>query len=248
MQNENIQKIRLFFVERNPYLRAGCSNLLARYPQLSIVAESGEIDCFLQLAEKSQPDVILLDVSRVEQNTLTNLLTSVIGKLPSCKILAFAENAEEATEKFFLQQGVSGVFGKNQSVTLLVKAIEAVNAGELWFGRQITKLLLQHHRLAYLAAKSQSASGNAAQQILSDRACNVACLAAKGNQAKKIGELLYISEKTVRNQLTTVYQKLRVGGQVELCMKAEPLNFCRQLEFPMDRDRCPIAIKKIPCK
>lgn len=237
MKSEN-NKIRLFILESNFYIRSGCIYLLAEYPQVEIVAESGTLDSFLLLVEQCKPDVILLDVSIIDPTNFKDLITNVLNILPFCKILAFAENAEETTEELYMRQGVFGLFEKDQCASLLIKAIETVHAHEFWFGRLITQKLWHKQR------NSQSTSENRVDSkkkvwSLTDRECDVACLAAKGLPARKIGEMLFISEKTVRNQLTAIYQKLGLNGQIELCMKAEQLNFCRRPHSPANRDSCP---------
>jgi DNA-binding CsgD family transcriptional regulator len=75
---------------------------------------------------------------------------------------------------------------------------------------------------------------------LTNGECNVACLASKGLSAKQIGERMFVSEKTVRNQLTSVYEKLGVKSQVELCLELPQLSFCKLPDQSRDRDNCPI--------
>ncbi len=79
---------------------------------------------------------------------------------------------------------------------------------------------------------------------LTSRECSVACLAINGLPAKKIASQLGISEKTVRNQLTIIYEKLQVVNQVELCLKAPQFDFCRLNNTPYDRDNCPYLASK----
>lgn len=230
---ENHGAIRILVAESHDLTRLGLCALIEAQPSLRLV---GTTDCFDKLLDLARliPNVILLDVS-LKDGRCTNFLPQLLQLCPECRILAFAHEKDEQTQLRLFNSGAAGIMSRNQGSELLLKAIHAVHAGEVWFDRQLIKLLW---RDASLPESSPSSARTPAQPVvLSARECSVAYLACKGLSAPKIADRLALSEKTVRNQLTVVYEKFHVSNQVELCLKAAQVDFCKQpLE---DRDNCP---------
>ncbi len=235
-------KIRILIAESHELIRMGLKALVESSPTLMLVAET---HCFKQpmpLIETTRPDVILLDVLLNNGQCLQHI-PQLLKAFPKTKILVFTGDLDDNLHLTAFQSGAMGIVAKHQGAELILKAIHAIHTGEVWFDRQITKLLRQAHIVD--EPKSDSTSADAARFCLTNRECSIACLASKGLSAKKIGEHLFISEKTVRNQLTTVYDKLGVVSQVELCLKTSDTGYCKLPDQNYDWDNCPEkAIKK----
>ncbi len=121
-----------------------------------------------------------------------------------------------------LRLGAVGVFIKDQSAYLLLKAIHSVHLGEVWFDNSLASGLLQSFKQD---ASKAHAVKPPIENLLTGRELAVARLAIQGLPAKKIAAQLFISEKTVRNQLVVIYSKLGVASQVELVLQAGRLGF-----------------------
>jgi DNA-binding NarL/FixJ family response regulator len=235
--NQN-RKIRILVAESNELIRMGLRSLFENHPSLQLVAESDSLDGLFELAVKNKPDMILLDLFLSNGNCIEHI-PRLLQASPQNRVLAFSSNQDEQTHLDALRSGVAGIFAKHQSTELLLKAIFAVNAGQVWFDGQTAKLLWQTQVISQPTSTTSTGTAKNHQQCLSARECSVACLASKGLSARKIGEQLFISEKTVRNQLTVVYEKLGVKGQIELCLESPRLNFCKLPDQSYDRDNCP---------
>lgn len=236
--NEAIQgKIRILVAEQYELIRMGLHLLFDNHPSVCIVAESDNLDDVLNLAAKYTPDIILLDLL-LNGGQCIEHIPRLLQVCPQSKILVFSNNNDEQIHLDALRSGAAGIFAKHQNTELLLKAIHTVNAGQVWFDRQITKSLWQS-QVSQPTITAVTDSVQNYQQCLTSRECSVACLASRGFSAKKIGEQLFVSEKTVRNQLTAVYEKLGVKSQVELCLESPRLNFCKFPDQPYDRDKCP---------
>jgi DNA-binding NarL/FixJ family response regulator len=238
--------IRILVAESNKLIRLGLRSLIENQPSLTIVAESNCLDDVFSLAAIHKPNVILLDLLLNDGNCIEHI-PQLLHICPQSRILAFSCNNEEQTQLDVLRFGAAGIIAKNQSTELLLKAIHTVNAGHFWFDRHLVNLLWQtqvnHHQV------SPSINNDVAKihlNCLTVRETSVACLSSQGQSAKKIGEQLFISEKTVRNLLTSIYDKLGVEGQIDLCMKATQFGFCDLLGRPCNRDKCPIKKDNIP--
>ncbi len=233
-----MQIIRLLIVESHEIIRLGLRTLIENQPLLHMVAETDCFDAALNLTAQHAPDVILLDLLLSDGNC-TEHIPKLLDACPQSKILIFSSTNEEQEQLHVLRLGAAGIIAKHQSTGLLLKAIHAINTNQVWFDKNITKLLWQTHANYQLPETTHSDAAETQNYQLTVRECRIACLASKGWSAKKIGEQLFISEKTVRNQLTAVYEKLEVSGQVELCLKAPQLSFCKLPNQPCNRDKCP---------
>ncbi|CAD6880640.1 hypothetical protein [Methylomonas albis] len=232
----NIQyQTRIIILESQELFRLGLHTFLASRPELLLVAEFERFEPLLEHFAELAPDIVLFDLL-AESGLAFRQIPQLRKLLPNCRVLALASNQEQALLVEALHHGAAGIFGKHQSGELLLKAISSVANGEPWFDRQLSHavLLAESNRLAAM----QSACPPLAA-LLSKREYGIACLVAKGLSAKKISTRLNISEKTVRNKLTAVYEKLKVEGQIDLCLKAPELGFCREFNQSCSWDICP---------
>jgi DNA-binding NarL/FixJ family response regulator len=214
--------IGVLIVESHEIIRIGLRTVVESQPLLDIVAET---DCFedaLNLIAKHKPDVILLDLLVIDGNCSEHI-THLINMCMQSKILVYSNANQEQDHLYLLSLGIAGIIAKYQTTELLLKAIHAVNSGQVWFNKELTKLLWQT-QIATSPSNLIDAT-QTFQQCLSKQESKIACLASKGLSAKIVAEQLFISEKTVRNKLTIIYQKLGINGQVDLCMKASQLGF-----------------------
>jgi DNA-binding NarL/FixJ family response regulator len=118
-----------------------------------------------------------------------------------------------------------GIISKSYSSGLLLKAIYAIHGGQVWFDRNVTKLLWQSQFEINAFDDIPADSSINHQPKLSHSERQVAFLACKGLSAKEIGSQLFVSEKTVRNQLSIIYKKIGVKKQIALCLKAPLYNY-----------------------
>lgn len=233
MHSLDNEQITILIADGHELTRLGLCTLIDARPTMYLLDNTHCIGTLLRIVKRHSPDVILLDRSLSDRQSLQQLISN-----NSAKILILTMEHDDQTLLELFQSGVAGVVSKNLGSNILIKAIEAVHAGELWFDRQLMPLLrTQYSTLAPAASESQETNPLTAN--FTPRECSVACLAMKGLPAKKIGQQLGISDKTVRNQLTVIYEKLGINGQVELCLKAPQLHFCRLAYSVNDRDKCP---------
>lgn len=215
--------IRVLIVESHEIFRIGLRTLIESQPLLQVAAEADCFDVALNLAVQHSPDVILLDLLLNDGNCIEHI-PKLLQDCPQSRILIFSSDNGEQTHLHALRSGAAGIIAKHQRAELLLKAVYAVHAGEVWFDRNIVKLLWQS-QVNYQQPLTNGDAVKSYPYCLTAREYSVACLASKGLSAKKIGEHLFISEKTVRNQLTAVYQKLGVESQIDLCVSVSQLDF-----------------------
>lgn len=213
----------ILVAESHEIIRIGLRTLITNQQEFELVADVDCVDRLYEQAVKFQPQVILFDLL-LGNGDFFKYMSRLYQRCPQTRILAYSSNNDEKIQLQVLRAGAAGIVAVSQETSLLLKAISAVAKGEVWFDHKLTKLLWKNN--LHEAIHSYGVAGTENNNIdLTERERSIARLAAQGLKAKKIGELLAISEKTVRNQLTTVYDKVGVGGHVELCLKAMEFNF-----------------------
>jgi DNA-binding NarL/FixJ family response regulator len=212
------QPIRIIIAESQEIFRIGLRAVIDVHSAIQVVAESDNVEDIYKLVVSHKPDVILLDLLLCDSD-FNDHIPRLIEIRPQSKILAFSINDEKQIHLQVLRSGAAGIITKHESPNLVIKAIYAVNAGQVWFDHHITKLLWQT-QIDQQIGTTEAEVGKINQSNLTDRELSIARLASQGFSAKIIGKKLIISEKTVRNQLTIIYEKLEVASQVELCLKA----------------------------
>ena len=110
------------------------------------------------------------------------------------------------------------MISKNQSPEVLIKAIDKVNAGEVWLERSLIATVLSRLSRGQGTPRTDKETDNL--NHLSEREKEVVRLIGQGLKNRKISQELCISETTVRHHLTSIYSKLGVSDRLELLVYA----------------------------
>jgi len=191
--------------------------LVAGNPVFQVVAEADNgADAFL-LAEREQPDVILLALDLGAERGL-DILPGLLATSRSTRVLVLThvEDPEEHRKAMIL--GAMGVVQKDVGVEVFFKAIEKVHAGEIWYDRSKMGSVLRDMLQNSNGKKPDPLAVKIAR--LTPREHEVIALVSEGLKNKVIGERLFISETTVRHHLTSVFEKLGVSNRLELILFA----------------------------
>lgn len=222
------EKIRLLVAESFDLVRIGLRSLFENDVSIQLVGEVDSIEELYELTLQQKPDVLLVDLLLNNGGDKADPISKLLSISPQSKILVFSQHTDAHICLQTFRSGAVGVISKNHSAELLLKAIHAIHAGQIWFDRNVTKLLWEgqfdHNKPALdgiFDAKATSMSNLSASER------QIAFLACKGLSAKEIGSKLLITEKTVRNQLSIIYKKIGVKKQIELCLKAPFYNYFR---------------------
>lgn len=213
--------IRVLLISDQELINMSLRMILQSEPNLDLVSIASNFEDSLLLSSKKVPDLILFlfDCILQEGNCIKRI-PELLHACPSCKILILTACQNRHIHLSALQYGAHGVFTLNQTIELLIKAINRVNSGEVWINNTITAEMLACFKNPALATNITPAS---VVNVLTPRELSIARLASQGFQAKQIGSKLFISEKTVRNQLVIIYSKLGVHNHIELILLASQL-------------------------
>ena len=210
-------KIRLLVAESVDLVRIGLHSLFENHESIQLVGVADSVEALYMLAPQSKPDVVLLDFL-LYGNDFIDQIAKFMNILPLSKILVLTHQNSAHTDLQAFRAGAMGIFNKNNPTELLIKAIHAIHVGQIWFDRNVTKLLWKSQFDNDLSMEMPQNSKGTCSLDLSDNERRIAQLSSQGLSAKQISTLLSISEKTARNKLSLIYKRLGVKKQIELCI------------------------------
>lgn len=203
--------ISLFVIDDHPVLREGIKMLVEATGDIRVVGSSATASGALEPVARLLPDVVLLDLDLGPEDGLT-WLPRISAAAPAARVLILTALRDRARDEEALRAGARGLVLKDAAPEVLLQAIRSVAAGALWFD---PRLLAVRH-----AAPAAPQRGAPSIEELTAREHEIVTLVAQGLRNEEVGRRLGITEKTVRNHLTAVFQKLGVSGRLELVVYA----------------------------
>jgi DNA-binding NarL/FixJ family response regulator len=214
METSENQPIRVLIVDDHAVVRTGLRLLLNQHPTIAVVGETASIAQTLAFARQTPVDLILLDLDLNGENGL-DAIAELLAIQPRARILVLTGVTDGALHRRAVRAGASGLVLKEKGGEVVVKAIEKVQSGELWFERGVLSGALRE-----VAGGGSVAAESAKIEGLTEREREVIRLLSQGKKNKQIAEELYISETTVRHHLTSIFDKLGVEDRLELSIYA----------------------------
>jgi two-component system, NarL family, nitrate/nitrite response regulator NarL len=208
--------VRVFIVDDHAMVREGLRMLVERAKDLAVCGEAANGAEALESIASARPDLVLLDLDLATEDGLT-LLPRLAPLLGDAKVLVLTGIRDRARHEAALLAGARGLVLKDRPPETLLHAIRKVHAGEIWFDRALLDAALSRAMRGPQAGRSPEAARIAA---LTAREREIVELVGRGLKTEQIGERLSISEKTVRNHLTAIFDKLGVSDRLELLMYA----------------------------
>ncbi|MCC6860474.1 MAG: response regulator transcription factor [Bryobacterales bacterium] len=212
------EPIRIVIADDHPIFRDGLRRLLALESDFEVVAEAADGKEVLEVVEKLDPDILLLDLKMPALDGLAALQKLQLNKRRTRVIvLTASEDKNEFVQA--MKFGTSGIVLKQTATDLLIKSIRKVHAGEIWLDSNTTAAVMRQ-----FAAPSETiapATGRDRDRSpLSQREREIVALVAQGYKNKEMAEKMFISEQTVKNHLHNIFDKLGVSDRLELALYA----------------------------
>ncbi len=197
------KSIRVAIVDDSPLIRMGLRAALEEHPEISIIGEAANAAAGIALAEKSKPDVVLMDL-RLPDKPGFAACREIMQRCPGAKVLILTSSTEERNVHEAIAAGALGYLLKENDGSSLARAILQVAAGHSVLDPSLldqVMRLVKHQHGPSAAHKLKS---------LSHQEQRVVALLASGLTNKEIGEKLSLSEKTVKNYLANIFEKLGI--------------------------------------
>ena len=177
-----------------------------------------DISSFLKAVTGHPGAVVLLDLSLLNQNVAHPGVTPVLTRCAEQKVIIVTDEEDPAHLYTLFRQGVRGFCSTRITDRLLIKAVQAVDNGELWIGRKLTGYLMSQLILERSGVSSPDRHGSAGKTELTPKESEIAEHVAKGKCDKLIARELDISPRTVRNHLSNIFGKLQISDRYQLAL------------------------------
>jgi DNA-binding NarL/FixJ family response regulator len=212
---ERSETIRIVIADDHPIFRDGLRRLLEADAHFEVVGEAGNGDEAVAQVAKLRPDILLLDLAMPQASGLKALQDLSELGFPVRPVLLTAGIDPDETITA-LQLGARGVILKESATQLLYRCLQAVMAGEYWVGHDRVHDIVQHLR----AATSKADSPATPAQMLTRREMQIVSAIIEGASNKDIGRQFNLSEQTIKNHLSHIFDKVGVSNRLELALYA----------------------------
>lgn len=199
------EKIKVMIVDDHILLREGLLKILSLEPDINVVAEAANGSQAVTIAKAIDVDVILMDINMPVVNGIA--ATRKIKKIkPGVGVIALTIHEQEDYLFELIRCGVSGYLLKDVKPDELIGTVRGVAQGKSYIDPN-------------LAVTAQDNMPHR-QYRLTDREAEVLKEVAKGSSNREIAKNLFISEKTVKNHLTSIFQKIDVSDRTQAALFA----------------------------
>ena len=209
-----VEPVRVLVVDDQELFRRGLIMLLSGDTDIEVVGEASDGITATELAVKTAPDVILLDV-RMPRRTGVEACRGIKEAVPSAKIIMLTVSDEEADLYESVKNGASGYLLKDSSIEEVAQAIRVVNEGQSLISPSMAVKLIDEFKQM---SKPEREQGPALR--LTERELEVLRLVAKGLNNREVAKELFISENTVKNHVRNILEKLQLHSRMEAVMYA----------------------------
>jgi two-component system response regulator DegU len=223
--------VKLVLADDHQLFREGVKRILNMEDDLEVVGECGDGIQVVELCNELKPDIVLMDINMPVENGV--VATQKLKEFfPEIKVIVLSIHDDESYVFETLRKGASGYLLKDMEPESLINAIRSVVSGYSYIHPKVTgKLINQLRRMTYLDEVGVAAGGSSAKEAgvkyihsdnspLTRREAEVLRLMAEGKSNKAIGEYLFISEKTVKNHVSSILQKLEVDDRTQAVINA----------------------------
>ena len=211
--------IRVMLIDDHPTMLWGLEKLInAETPRMSVMATARNAEEALACLAHETPDVVLLDLDLDGRNGL-DLLPALLHQGRTRVLVLTGERQQNILDQA-VQKGARGILRKDASAEHVLKAIVKTHEGELWLDRSTLGRVFTEFRDPVSARKPDPETLRQASLTARERRIIALVVQSQGASNKALAQSLFISEHTLRNHLSSVYQKLDVANRLELYVYA----------------------------
>ena len=213
---------KIIIVDDHQLFREGVKRILDFEDTFEVVAEGDDGTNVISIYGAYSPDVVLMDINMPGKNGV-EATADLIAEYPDAKVIMLSIHDDESYVTHALKSGALGYMLKEMDADEIVEAIKVVANGGSYLHPKVTKNLVAEFR----RLSEHENKGNFHQteirrpfHLLTKRECEVLQLLTDGQSNRTIGETLYISEKTVKNHVSSILQKMNVNDRTQAVVTA----------------------------
>ncbi|HEY6057762.1 MAG TPA: response regulator transcription factor [Candidatus Limnocylindrales bacterium] len=207
-ESSSARPLRLLVVDDHEVVRQGLVSLLDRREGFQVVAEAGSAAEALEMARKFQPDIVVMDV-RLPDGSGIEACRDIRAELASTRVVILTSYPDEEAVLSAIIAGASGYLLKQIRGRDLIAALEAVGRGESLLDPAVTEKVLDRVR--------RIATGSYTDELaqLTQQEQKILMLVAEGKTNKEIASEVFLSDKTVKNYVSSILSKLNLERRAQ---------------------------------
>ena len=200
--------LRVLVVDDHEVVRQGLVALLDRRPGFVVVGEAGTVAESIEAARRHQPDIVVMDV-RLPDGSGVEACREIRSELPATRVVMLTSYPDDEAVLSAIVAGASGYLLKQIRARDLVAALETVGRGESLLDPAVTEKVLERIR--------RIATGQFADELaqLTSQEQKILALVAEGKTNKEIAGEVFLSDKTVKNYVSSILSKLNLERRAQ---------------------------------
>jgi two-component system, NarL family, response regulator DevR len=208
MTDGSARPLTLLVVDDHEVVRQGLASMLDRRPGFQVVSEASTAAESIEMARRFQPDLVIMDV-RLPDGSGIEACREIRAELPQTRVVMLTSYPDEEAVIAAIIAGASGYLLKQVRARDLVAALEAVGRGESLLDPAVTGKVLE--RMRRIAASDQPDELSA----LTQQERKILALVAEGKTNKQIAAEVFLSDKTVKNYVSSILSKLNLERRAQ---------------------------------
>ncbi len=201
-------ELRLLIVDDHEVVRQGLVALLDRRAGFSVVAEAGTVAEAIAEARRHQPDIVVMDV-RLPDGSGVEACREIRSELPETRVVMLTSYPDEEAVLSAIVAGASGYLLKQIRARDLVAALETVGRGGSLLDPAVTEKVLERVRRIATGGQTDELAALTAQER------KILMLVAEGKTNKEIASDVFLSDKTVKNYVSSILSKLNLERRTQ---------------------------------
>ena len=200
--------MRLLVVDDHEVVRQGLVALLDRREGFEVVAQAGTVAESIEAARRHQPDIVVMDV-RLPDGSGIEACREIRAERPETRVVMLTSYPDEEAVLSAIVAGASGYLLKQIRARDLVSALESVGRGESLLDPAVTEKVLERIRMIATGAFTDELAQLTAQEQ------KILMLVAEGKTNKEIAVEIFLSDKTVKNYVSSILSKLNLERRAQ---------------------------------
>jgi two-component system, NarL family, response regulator DegU len=216
---------KIAIIDDHQLFREGVKRILEFEKSFQVIAEGDDGNEALKIVEEFHPDVVIMDINMPHVNGV-EATGHLVEKYPDTKVIILSIHDDENYVTHALKTGARGYLLKEMDADTLIEAVRVVADGGSYLHPKVThSLVREYRRLSTREANGgytdvQTIEIRRPLHLLTRRECEVLQMLADGKSNRAIGESLFISEKTVKNHVSNLLQKMNVNDRTQAVVVA----------------------------